>query len=635
MPLLQGLHLQKHLKTMKNLKSYLASVVLFLMAVCILSACTDDAPELPQSATHEGRGLVTDLTASVSNPDLISNWENVTEIMINQPGTGGADLFVTAPWATGASTRLSTDFCTDIKQADGWMMLFHTFKEKGLDPKQNYICFYNLFTGVLKVFYYFEGGATATNTTWYMKAENTSPFKTLDAPSYFSLPDSEPSANTSNQLLFMNESIIEPNALEIGWNGFEYQIPRYSTDLSKCRFTIGAYSQNIQNVTINGDAHLGTSGVVNSVTTNYSQQQRQGVDGVATYAGGKAEEYLAHELRKDGQSRLLETLVGAVSSFGGSFVKTLVGKGLGFIFGRTTVATNYYTTSDVRLNTMGNIYYNGTISQTNNAGIPPITFDLWSILNPYTATIDPNPWILNSLVTPVVPLPQYLRDLGTWTVTQKPVVYWNLCYPFTLTEFSDVEAEFFGTALTSKITRCDFNVKFNPYIENYITSSSVDVKVLAYRGPISGTFIDRYAPEIEVDTTQQSSDSQHSNILRAHFEPFDRTPGAFGDGVREYHYLPAQRVKDCYVIGDLRPDEYNEDTEWYVNWEVPRDCMRVALITVTMNVKYYNHSFEVKETRQYLCDDRVEQSSLNLAARHDPPKCVVLVPGNSWILNRY
>lgn len=76
--------------------------------------------------------MVTETTASVSNPGLISNWENVTEIVLNKVGNGGSDILVTVPWADGASTKLSTDFCKDIKKADGWMMLFHTFKQKDL-----------------------------------------------------------------------------------------------------------------------------------------------------------------------------------------------------------------------------------------------------------------------------------------------------------------------------------------------------------------------------------------------------------------------------------------------------------------------------------------------------------------------
>lgn len=76
--------------------------------------------------------MVTETTASVSNPGLISNWENVTQIVMNKVGNGGSDILVTVPWADGASTKLSADFCKDIKKADGWMMLFHTFKQKDL-----------------------------------------------------------------------------------------------------------------------------------------------------------------------------------------------------------------------------------------------------------------------------------------------------------------------------------------------------------------------------------------------------------------------------------------------------------------------------------------------------------------------
>ena len=80
---------------------------------------------------------------STTNPTLLNDWENVQMISLNTSGNHN----VTVPWANGTASSLSESFRKDIKKGDGWVMLFHTFKQKGLDEKQNYMCFYNQFTG--------------------------------------------------------------------------------------------------------------------------------------------------------------------------------------------------------------------------------------------------------------------------------------------------------------------------------------------------------------------------------------------------------------------------------------------------------------------------------------------------------
>ena len=87
--------------------------------------------------------------ANDKNSVLLNDWENVQMISLNTSGNHN----VTVPWANGTASSLSESFRKDIKKGDGWVMLFHTFKQKGLDEKQNYMCFYNQFTGYLKVFY--------------------------------------------------------------------------------------------------------------------------------------------------------------------------------------------------------------------------------------------------------------------------------------------------------------------------------------------------------------------------------------------------------------------------------------------------------------------------------------------------
>jgi hypothetical protein len=121
----------------------------------MLCACTDklDCIESPKLAS---RAIVDDESISLINPTLMYDWENVDTIVLSNPLNGGIPKRVTTPWVNGTTSTLSTDFRYDILKENGWRMLFHTFKEQGTDPGQNYMCFYNQLTGFIKIFYYYE-----------------------------------------------------------------------------------------------------------------------------------------------------------------------------------------------------------------------------------------------------------------------------------------------------------------------------------------------------------------------------------------------------------------------------------------------------------------------------------------------
>ena len=93
--------------------------------------------------------------SSQSNPDLNDNWENLDAIYLNTKDLSGESESVTAPWANGSSSILDTTFRYDTKKEDGWQMLVHTFKEATYEAEQeNYMCFYNPNTGIIKMLYF-------------------------------------------------------------------------------------------------------------------------------------------------------------------------------------------------------------------------------------------------------------------------------------------------------------------------------------------------------------------------------------------------------------------------------------------------------------------------------------------------
>lgn len=193
---------------MRTFESFL---IICVVAICFCTSCSDkelleDAGGCVTRTAVDGSGI------STSNPDLIANWENVDRITLN---TSGADR-VSSPWnKNGTSSSLSESFLTDVKKEDGWKMLFHTFEAVGNDSKQNYMCLYNQFTGVVKIFYYHEGNTNSSGTQWFLMTSGGQHVKLLDEPAYFSKPETM-SAN-NDRLLFSNAVKNPATGIEIGW----------------------------------------------------------------------------------------------------------------------------------------------------------------------------------------------------------------------------------------------------------------------------------------------------------------------------------------------------------------------------------------------------------------------------------
>ncbi|MCD8176662.1 MAG: hypothetical protein LUE98_04260 [Tannerellaceae bacterium] len=98
---------------MKNLFKFLFLVVL----MPVMTACQDQIIMSTEEGTQiDNQEVSTRMGApdetSISNPDLIDNWENVKRIVLNKHGE------VDAPWnlSQGHSISIPEGICTDVKK---------------------------------------------------------------------------------------------------------------------------------------------------------------------------------------------------------------------------------------------------------------------------------------------------------------------------------------------------------------------------------------------------------------------------------------------------------------------------------------------------------------------------------------
>jgi len=590
------------MKSTIKISSLLKGIMLFCVALA-MSACSDE-PLKPQATSGQvlSRGLVTGGgNASTTNPNLISDWENVSTIVLNSGET------VTAPWDTNAVTsELSEKFRTDIKKSQGWIMMFHTFKEFNLDRGQSYICFYNLFTGVMKVFYYAETTKSASTNRWILSYGNAlEGLKMLDQPDFFTLADNEASLNTSNRLYLSNENSSSP-AFNPGWIGFEYQIPRYSSTQTLDRtFTISADSKTYLSFMFDGKELTETSGTITSITT--PQQQRSddedsNVDGSATYNGEKATSFWE---KLKGVVKFGEK-VGQIAEKVTNFEKPFA-KVLRLLFGRSTTVS-YKTESDVRLTSTGTITLNGTGESTTNTDNLPISFKFTDAF--FTSTNQLNS-TSGSIVwhnkDEVAGIDGSNLNLGVWTLTERPKAYLNMIAPVNLTRIDDsneYNLEFYGNGEFPKIIHHNLNVVFNPLITKYIKSHSVDVTFLDHK-PAKGA-------------------------VNIH-------PNGFPQSFRESNLLMKDTIHALYTISDdyapihritnYRLRDIDANAKYYFYWKDPIKDRIIAMVTVTMNVDYLGNEFTVTETRAYHVDTYPDPATSDVSKYHNEPYSIVLNSG--------
>lgn len=392
------------------------NTILLIFAI-VLSSCSEgnlavlDSEQFLSDQSLQTRACVDLHNKSVSNPTLLDDWENVQTIALNTSGIHN----VTAPWSNGTASSLSESFRKDIKKEDGWVMLFHTFKQKGLDEKQNYMCFYNQFTGVIKVFYYYEGEKSSQGTQWYIKTADGTNSKIFNLTEYLAFPDDTCNINMA---VFSNQVGDPTKGLQTGWNGFEFEVP-YCTDYKNKEFVLGAYDRIITKYNFLGNVDLNSVGTITPMGGNNGWQST-----VANLAGAGAKELVDNSLKKalnNGQGTKSDT----VSTFGQKLVKAIsnipvgnyakaISAGLGLIFGRTTTVNNY----DVRLTTTGKIEILGIGTTEVTSGIPSITFNLYSLMNSDKGLTGNSSFVYN-------PTDGGEHYVGVWNVKSNPQVYYQ------------------------------------------------------------------------------------------------------------------------------------------------------------------------------------------------------------------
>lgn len=545
----------------------------FILLSLVLLSCSDNISELANdkrqsslNQENQTRATVDIHNLSTTNPKLLNDWENVQTIALNTSGNHN----VTAPWTSGTASSLSDTFRKDIKKEDGWIMHFHTFKQKGLDEKQNYMCFYNQFTGYLKVFYYYEGDRASQGTQWYMKTADGSSSRLFNLADFLAYSDDVADINT----IVVSNQVGDPTkGLQTGWNGFEFEVP-YCTDYKDKEFTIGAYDRVITNYSFLGDVDLKSSGTITPVRSSSGGWQTtianlagQGAKSLVDSKLDKAKKKNNSKEDKDSTGTFGQKLADAISSIPASSYSKLLSAGLGLIFGKATVVNDY----KLNVTTTGKIQFSGTGTTEITSGIPSVTFSLYSLMNNATKEVS------NTQSFVYNPVNSENHYVGVWNLRIAPKVFYqritSVTPPYNSRKNADGTYSVDNIKMEAPSYWTRYELIFNPDLKSYANYNSTFTKVMRCDSLLGN----RYKPKM-IDI----GDYLNSSLM-------------YRDKEKRFYDMDGY-IETGYTVTE---QQKREKTHFYFDWG-NIDCGRqVGLIEYGCTFNYRGKCLKITQTRLY------------------------------------
>ncbi|MBD5220187.1 MAG: hypothetical protein HDS72_08165 [Bacteroidales bacterium] len=580
----------------KKLFFFIIGVLSLVTAAC---SSEDIGPQVPDNPVLSR--ATTPPTQSNTNPQLLTNWESLDAIVMYNPS--GVCIKATPPWKSGTSTWLNSDFASDVKKEDGWVMLFHTFVDRYRDPNQTYMCFYNRFSGMIKIFYYVFEEDKGTRTVWDVRSADGKTAQAMFANyDYFSNPTNGNIKYATYAITLDNETDNE-TILHKGWNGFQFHLSEYRSQVASGSIKIGAYNTVYSDYKFNGITESTTTGTITTINGSVNTLTSNKDTKAALTGIGEGAEYLA---KKIGPTLPKKSFLGinlseVVSTISSGNVVSAVTKGLGFIF--KSFIKPKTTVSEVSLRTEGTVKMEGEGKTYYVSGVEPITINLNEILTAGSTRSSEN-----NFATLAVERSNNV-ELGIWNLKYTPTLYYS--------RYSKVEnlAGIPGQAPTTfdvngfvEQPDCyigDVEIEFNPDIKPYITSWNIQTAILDVNG--GNRSVSSSGKRFAINTDNKI---------------------ATQDNVTIYGISSGQIQSLAGFIPDTGGASVDESTQLYYDWGTNVTGNRAVSVIVTWTVKYGSKTQSFTESRVYDVTYKISPTSPSMWVVNNPPSSYLLDESN-------
>lgn len=468
-----------------------------------------------------------------------SYWETLDYVTL--PSGGPAVL---TPWSSFSAigTGIPVEIREDIKSKDGWVLFYDGINQS--IGANNWIIFYNRFTGILKGFYFWPGSGQSNTSFWQLKFDRA--HKLFNGVDHFTIPLSSTVTTTipiNSVVANITDNMVKGFETE-AWNCFQTQLTYDpGQDLVNSKLNVYAHSSNITEFAFLGELESASSGSIVSTNSNSSNLLSNITDGVVTQTGTMAKDWLG----KKKASGVIKTGLNIAS--GG--VPELVKAGVNLLFGSFLGGGTTTTTSTLEFTTKGSIKIKGESTNPGTGSITPVS----------NIILDPQ------------------EKLGSWNLQTDPIVKVDqTAYAQTIEVFGSNNIYNYNQAL--EIDFSSINVVVNPQTLSMIKRYTVEPRIIYY-GKFNG----------KTDWNDQNSsesDKGKGNLL-------------YKDNDNEFYYNPSVSWNsDMPPMYNANPDPWEITPPPYDICSGQVKKKFVVKVTVTMYPKDEYGMTEIVSTKSFL-----------------------------------
>lgn len=503
------------------------------------------------------------------------DWEDTSLIAINKIGN------VTLPWYSGSKGAIPDFILNDYKREDGWELLYNfcSDTQENAEGGKNFIIYYNVILGKLRVFYYNKDFITTGNATIaQFKADRATRIFNFNKELYSPSIEEAPSIQ---EITRTNLTTFENKATGLGWNCFDVLLA-YDPISSPEYLHIGFYDQNIKTITLNGILNMETNGTV--TTTSVSNPLNWLIEVGGEAAGNAAQKAWDNGIRgkKDEKTR------GVI----GSLVSGIVTKGIGNLFGSFIAKFNKVDEkkSTIELTSEGKVDFNGSINSVQSAAIP----SLQNILMPGASSNG------NNQV-----LPHYDKQLGVWNIKKLPTVklddvltgeFYNVPTPTSLpSNIYCYVADYHRGASFSLLDKDDIviNPEILEYIESYEVATSFYV-VTKYKGT-ENRYPNQYLKKCIYETSLTNEWTE--SVKKTLFEDID-TQFWLAENYAEFQFQDAGNPQFTFSSNDKKYITEQLTREKYIkpSFNIPDNYLAKVKLTIKFKGIYEGKQIVYSQT---------------------------------------
>lgn len=271
---------------------------------------------------------------------------------------------IRTPWSQTSTSTVPDDVRFDVKYSDGWRILYSNFLFIGCThlydnlPNSYYLILYNLYTGVLKGFYY-ASSVQNNNQAFWQLSSSLSNTKLFNFAGEFAKPAN---VSASDKISLSNvTSNGASGGFDIGWNCFVQELAYDSNSMNQS-LNITAYAMNVTQYNFNGNFNSSSEGTIIASQQAVSPY----IEGVANAVGTYAKDSIVSNLNIPG------VLNSMLSSLAHTSTTSLVSQAVNFVVG-SFLAQSTPTVQSLHLTTNGKMTLTGTSNTPMSGYISPIS----------------------------------------------------------------------------------------------------------------------------------------------------------------------------------------------------------------------------------------------------------------------